>query len=457
MSKSMEDSLKKDLKDVLVSKSKKSTRELIEIAKSSENLNNLLGLFADHPEYKHLLFIHRLELFGYETQMPLEDMIKLPHLRLCNLFNHFNNKNKKLTEENLVNPKKDAVDYKDSLKQSLQIDNTNQEIITRNLIDVSTYFLVRILKKFPEINSLIIDTEQPNYGKIRDFIKKHENILDIIDDEIQKIFAEIQDDNNKEMDPVIWSKVRQLIDVSTKMLTRKNLEKYFEDMPKDYFIFAMFPMHLISINILGNLLKGSDLSYAKYLEILDHLYDLNLIIHRSTISLCQNCFLENSLVFQSFGYIKPTQIFSPECPNCHKTQLNFSMFSLEDNLKDIILSQDGFLSVYFGWLLQNKGIKFDCEYEMSQTQEIDFIIEKSVLVEVKMVHSGKSLPNVINEAVDQINIRTKVLNSNGINIRKSYILWNMYKDKIENCDIEIISPDKIEDLVMKIYSEKNKL
>lgn len=454
MSKSMEDSLKKDLKDVLVSKSKKSTKELIQIVKSSHNLNNLFRYFAEYPEYKRLLFIHRFELFGYETQIPLEDMIILPYLRLCNLFKQFKDRKKKSNTEKdglIINylDKKEVVDDKDLLEQKLEIDDDNRDIIIRNFIDVSTYIAIRVLRKFPEIN-VLIKAEQLNYDKIYDFVNNHKNIIDIVGEETKKIIEEIKDDNNKEIDIVIRGKAKNLFRVFSNMLKVKNLEKHITDVQKNYFIGALLPLNLISIYILENLLKASGLSYDKYVKIIDRLYEIDLITHRGTISLCQNCFLENSLVFHSFGNVKPMQIFSPKCPNCHKTQLDFSMFSLEDNLKDIILCQDGLLTIYFGWLLKNKGIKFDCGYELSPMQESDFIIEKSILVEVKMIRSRTFLPGVIKEAIGQINKRIEFLNTKGIYIKKSYILWNIYKDNMENCDIEIITPDKIEELVMKM-------
>ena len=146
--------------------------------------------------------------------------------------------------------------------------------------------------------------------------------------------------------------------------------------------------------------------------------------------------------------------------NCNKPQSYASIFSLDGTLKEVIFSKDGFISVYLGCILKNKGIEFEVG-EYSEKYENDFIISRSILIECKMFKSENDLVAIRSEmdsCFSQIKKHIKQLDLEGIEIKQAYLLWNRndnaeelqiklrskYNLLFKKYELKIICPDEIE-------------
>ena len=434
--------------------SKTSTKELIQKVKSSDNLNLFFSQLSTH---KRLLFLHRFDLFG------IEDEINIPYLHLCNL-----PKNIELNEADsgalqyiVSNEFEGLKKYENIFSSMFGIDEEKENLIFEDIKDIIAYYGIQFIRSNPNLKKLVINPKF-DYRVMKAILKNYTETIDF------KIFGEENDvgpDNgNIKIDSIIESKIENMKNIFLSGIA-KNMGNFIEETPK-IVPNIILPFHLSSSYWLSNLLIKLNLSFKDYLSILNDLYRNRLIENKSTIFWCENCSIESPSYTQYNGRIAPSKIPRNKCLNCNKSQSYGSLFSLNGILKDAILSKDGLLPVYLGWLLEKNGV----EYEVgtySGKYENDFIIKNSILVECKMFKSVKdtvAIRSEIDTALAQINKHIKELNSKENQIKEVYFLWNRDRDKkelqnklktkytelFENYEFDIICPEDIEEFVESI-------
>ena len=439
--------------------SKKSNKQLIEEAIQAQGLNSFFSLISDSSEHSKLIFLHRFDLFG------IEDEMKLAYFHLCDLPKTIEKdteeKESKALQQVVATEIEVINDGKMFLHNFFAIDDVEWESFSNDLKDIIVYFLILFIRKNKNIKDLI-NSKDFNYEIMRKVLKDYKETINL-----EEFGSELTSGiigNEKTIDPVISSKTRKIM-IKFVSSIATNIEKITENMPKAIpNIFLSF--HLSSRIWLSNLLKRSELTYEQYMDILDDLYRNKLIDNKSTIFWCENCNLEDTCYLQYHGRIAPSKISKNKCLKCNKFQSYGSIFSLNDVLKECILSKNGLISIYFGWLLKKENIEFDVE-NFSGEYENDFIIKKSILVECKMFKSEKDIIAIRSEMDNSFSQIKKHLNQlilDGFEINKTYLLWNRknkqedlqdklkpkYKELFEEYNLQIICPNEIQNLLQKI-------
>lgn len=456
--------LEKAMKSSLISK--KSTKELIREIASFPNLNSFFNQFSSYFIHKRLLFLHRFDLFG------IEDEMQMPYLHLCNL-PKIKKKLESSTGEStallhIVSTELGVAYNKNNIEKLFGIDYGNRDAISEDFKDIIAYYLIQFIRSNPNIKSLV-NADKFDYDAMKSVLKNYEGTVDL--DVFPKENEEGFEHGKGEIDPIIKSKFEKIILLALSGIA-KNIEKFVDNVQK-MTPNIILPFHLSSELLLNNLLTKSGLSFDEYLNILDDLYRYHLIENKNTIFWCENCSIESPLFTQQYGRIAPSKISRSKCLNCNKPQSYGSIFSLNHVIKEAILSKDGLLPVYLGWLLE----KVEIDYEVggySGKYENDFIVKKSILVECKMFKAEKdamAVKSEIDSSLSQINRHIKELNSNGIKIQQAYLLWNRndaeeelqiklqtkYNELFRNYGFMIICPEDIEDFVTDIKSNKSNI
>lgn len=294
---------------------------------------------------------------------------------------------------------------------------------------------------------------------MKSILKNYENIsFDVVGRQLAEVFK----GNRGELDPVIRSKIEKLISQIISGLTGNIVrfaESYRKMMPN-----MMLPFHKLSRMWLLTILTKARLDIEEYVNILDNLHIHKLIENISTVFWCENCSLENPSYSEYHGRIGPSKIARNECLNCGRTQSYSSIFSLDELLKDAIFSKDGFIVVYFGWLLKKEKIPFNVG-EYSSEYENDFIINNNTLVECKMFKLEKdtiAIESELENSIAQIRKHLDSLNKIEGQIKYTYLIWNRYespkelidriktKYRLEEYNFEVFGPNDIEELIYKL-------
>lgn len=438
--------------------SKKTTKELIEDISLNQDMNRFFNQLKNNPKCKKLLFLHRFDLFG------IEDEMQLPYLHLCNL---------KIREsEVLPEPTSTALQYVVSeeidvghnidmlIQSTLGINHDKWDILADDFKDIIAYFLILCIRNNPNIRKLIT-SKKFDYKIMKNTLKDYSDTInfDIIGRET-KLLLEGEPSN---IDPVIQSKIENtLVKIIAEII--KNIEPVLESTNK-IVPNLIYAMHLSSNIWLTKILSRSNLTFYDYINTLDELYRNHLIDNKSTIFWCENCNVENPSHNEFHGRIAPSKLSRGTCLTCEKAQSYNAVFSIDRTLKDALLSKDGILPVYFGWLLKKENIEFNVG-EYSNQFENDFVIKNSILVECKMFKSEKdslAIRSEIENSLSQIIKHIEQLESEGQEIEQAYFLWNRcsnemdlqkklrtkakFKELFKKYHLKIICPDEIEEIV----------
>lgn len=225
----------------------------------------------------------------------------------------------------------------------------------------------------------------------------------------------------------------------------------------------MLSFHQLSRIWVSTILSRTFLKVDDYINILDDLYINGLIENKSTVFWCENCSLENPSYSEYHGRIAPSKIIKSKCLNCAKSQSYSAIFSLDNLLSDAIFSKDGFLAVYFAWLLEREQMSFEVLSYPSK-YENDFIVDRDTLTECKMFKSEKDREAMISElenSLIQIKDHLNSLEEDGKLIQFAYLIWNRYenpedlinqlkpkyKDLFDNYNFKVYGPEGLEELI----------
>ncbi len=442
--------------------STKKTKELISDVYNSPNLNQFFRLFSNNNNFKRLLFLHHLDLFS------LEGELGLPYLHLCDLpkktLKSHKEEGSKALQQLIVSSSTDLDNMNLYLQNIFNISGKELNSFQGRIKDIVSYFLVLFIRKNPKFIRLI-ENDEFNFTIMKSILQDYQEIIDfdnII--ELNEIDVPSINTNKEVVDPVIIEMIKSMgIQIVKGMI--RNIEGIMVK-TKDIVSSMFIPFHLTSRLWLNSILNKSGLSLEEYISVLDELHRFQLIESKNMMSWCENCNLENPLITQRTGRIAPSKLAKDKCLNCLKNKSYASIFSFTDPLRDSLLTKDGILAVYFGWLLQIEGIDFKVDY-YSKKYESDFVIKDSFLVECKMFRSQKdniSISSNLGNSLAKISKQIEDLKSKGIKIKKCYLLWNQWNDikpllkkfeskynsLFEKYDFEMIYPDKIEEVVATI-------
>ena len=437
----------KIVKNSLISKNGK---EIIKKIYSSQSYHIFFSKMRKSSYHQKLFFLHKNDLFGISTEM------KLPYFFLFRI-----SKKKIKGLQYLVSRELNITRDRENLLGSW-LENSNLDVkkFLEGIVDIIIYFLIYFIRSNKKFKNLV-NTKEFNYKIMKTILKGYENIK--IDDFLNELEIIFKEEEGK-IDPTIAHKIRDFAHLIT-IVTMKNIENLI-DFSKMAIPNIILPFHQLSKEWLLNILKKANLKEDEYLDILDDLYMNNLINNESIIFWCEACSLESPSYSEFHGRIGPSNIIKTKCQKCGKSQSYSCIFSLDDLIKDAIFSKDGFLSIYFGWLLKKENVSFTTN-EYSSEYEFDFIINNNILVECKMFKREKdqeAIKSELDNAIIQIINHLKSINKLNKNITKAYLLWNRYEDintlikifktKYRNLFInyrfEVFGPKNIEKLVSRL-------
>jgi|GEM_PF-1886588 len=421
--------------------------DLLARVTESADMVNFLSSLAQNKNLKKLLSLRLNDLFlnnegvvapyFHICSLPLEVMEDEKQMQPSKKLNH------------IISSKMDNLEHRSKtiLKGYFGEDESWEEISV-----IACYFLVDFIRKNPKLIKLI-NSPQLNYATVNKEIQSPEDPIKLFEYLIT-VYNKIED--SEIVDPIIKDKLKKFISILKNKVINKvdtALDQLNNLTPN-----VMMPMHMFSVLSIKTLLTRTNISYEDYIEALDDLYMYHQIDNKSFMTWCENC-SESQQYSIHMGRFAPDKIIKAQkCRNCLNKESFGSLYGLSPLLRDIIFLPDGFLSVYFAWLLDSKYISFNANHR-GTNYETDFIVKDSVLVECKMYKADKddgAVISSVSSAIGQIKSQIKKLATEGIQIKKAYLLWNRFrssKDIME--EINRRFPEMVRDYHFKIISPSN--
>lgn len=435
--------------------SKRSTKEIIDEIYSSRNHSLFFSSIREHSAHKRLFFLHRFDLFGVSSEM------QLPYFYLTSIPKRREISESKVLQHVVLREVDVVRDGRDFLISFLGIPESCMREFEVDFMDILAYFTILFIRSNENLVKLV-NAKNFDYKIMKSVLKDYKDTISF--DEVDKELSEIFKGEDGAIDPIIKSKIEKMI-LQVVSGIANNIVGLLESSRK-IIPNWMLSFHLSSRIWLSTILNKAKLTLKDYIGILDDLYMCNLIENKSTIFWCENCSLESPSYTEHHGRIAPSKITKSKCLNCGRIQSYSSIFSINELLRDAIFSKDGFLSVYFGWLLKKEEIPFVIG-EYSSEYENDFIIYDNVLVECKMFRAGKdeiAIRSELENSLVQIEKHVDSLVRDGIQIEDAYLVWNRYedpeelldrfktkhKDLFEKCNFEVFGPEGMEELISRL-------
>ena len=431
-------------------RSKRKTKGLVEDISNDKYLSMFFGRISENFKLKKMFFLHRADLFDSDSDYPA------PYLLFCNVPDDKSNKKSEDESKALQHFVKEELGFMNPplqmkfLKDTFGVSETNWKDMIGDYLDIFLYFGIKFIRSNPDLKA-IINADDFNYQKMRELLGNPVDFLNLEDP--QNIF------NTLTPEPAIQKKMEYL---ATRL--GSGIMKSFETgtlptMNPDYKILFQLPSRIR----VRNLLQRSKLSFEEYQSVLDELHRYHLLENVQTITWCENCSLEGLSFSQHKGPFAPSKITRDSCINCEKPKDYSAMFSLHPLLRDAIFAQDGFLGIYFGWLLKTNFIDFKAG-EYSKKFENDFLVRNNILIECKMFKTDRDKITVrsrLNNCLTQIKNHISDLIEGGVDIKRAFLLWNQSEDTetilknftlkhiklFEKYKLQIIPPNRIERLV----------
>jgi hypothetical protein len=444
--------------------SKRMTKEIIDEIYSSENHNLFFLKIRESNPHKKLFFLHRFDIFGANSE------VQLPYFYLTNIPKVRRDEEKvpeSRTFQHVVSREINvARDSKDFLFSFLGIPKANKKELEEDFRDILAYFTILFIRSNEELVDLI-NAKEFNYKIMKSILKDYKNISF---DGVGKQLSEVFEDEEGKIDPVIRSKIEKIVSQIVSGVAR-NIPRFAESSRK-VMPDMMLSFHRLSRIWLSTILTKTFVELKDYINILDDLFMNELIENKSTVFWCENCSLESPSYSEYHGRIAPSIIIKNKCLKCGRTLSYSAIFSLNEVLKDAIFSKDGFLAVYFGWLLEKENIPFTVS-EYSLEYENDFIINNDTLVECKMFKSEKdklAINSELENSLVQIKDHIYSLNESSKRIEHAYLIWNRYENPTElisrfvakyrelfkKYNFRVSGPEEIEDLISKLKGRESR-
>lgn len=428
--------------------------ELLTISKNNEEIRDLFREFADDENLMRLLTLHRLDLFGFETD------VKVPYFLFCNLpkANGAKTNNVSSALKFIISEKIENVEDKGMHLFNSAVGEAGT--IANDFKDIVCYVLIEFMRE----NKTLLDlanAEKFNYSIMKNAVKDYENTV------VLKEFIEKKTTgyfNPEVVDPEIKNKIEKVVlhiisNVMSKIdQTLENFQQLFPDLTL-YF-------HKQSIIWVSALLDLTEIAIEDYGECLNTMFRIKAIQNKHIVTWCESCNKHAPSFEVVTGKIAPSNLTNKrECLQCeNKKHYSFSaIYGLSQGLKDILNSKDGILATYFAWLLDKNNISFETS-KYAGKYETDVLVKGKHLIECKLFRIDKdenALFVNVRKAFTQLEKQIQKFKDDGITIEKAYLLWNleiedkdiavkldgMFKFQREKYGFQIIPYDKVSDLI----------
>lgn len=420
--------------------------QLHSISKSNQEIVDLFREFATNENLFRLLTLHRLDLFGFETE------VKIPYFLYCNLPKSSINKNNSNVSSALkfiISEKIESVEekglklFENVVGEASNIEEDFKDIITFMLIDYLRNNSVLLqLANGNEFNYQIMKQAVKDYnGTVK--LKKH------FDERFQQYFEgdTIDLEIKKKIEKVVLHLVSNFM--SKVDSTLENFQQMFPDMTL-YF-------HKQSIIWLSSILDISEMEISEYTKCLDTMFRVRAINNKHIVTWCEHCNKYEPSFEIVTGKIAPSNLESKRtCLQCgNKKNYSFSaIYGLTQPLKDILNSKDGILATYFTCLLEKSGLNFEGS-KYAGVYETDILVNKKHLIECKLLRINKDKNAVeinIKKAFTQLENQIKKYADEGVKIEKAFLLWNLeVEDKDFAATLDISHKELRNKYGLKIY------
>lgn len=452
---SFEKRLEKAIKKPFVSR--KNINEILSVICSSKNYKLFFEKLRQSNTHKKLFFLHRYDLFG------MDESIQLPCFYLTNITKPLKTEiqNTRVLKH-VISEEVDIIhDAKGFLLSFLDIPEDIALEIEENFKDIFAYFIILFIRSNKNLRELV-NKETFDYKIMKSILKDYKNTIDF--EQIQKEIAAIIEGREGKVDGDIRIKIENIFLRIINVMTQNTIATL--ELPQKAMPNLILALHLPCKMWLIRILNRTKMALGDYVNILDDLYINRLISNKSTLFWCENCGLEKPFYSSHYGDIAPSKMRKNKCLNCGKNQSYSSFFTLDEILRDAILSKDGFLSVYLGWLLNREQIPYKVNVLASGTEN-DFIINNKVLLECKMFKQNKdemAIKSELESSFVQIDKHINSLIKNNLQIKDAYLLWNRYdspkkvvnnlrnrfRDLSHKYKLLIFDPEHIEELITQL-------
>lgn len=390
---------------------------LLNISKSNAAIGDLFKEFATNEKLLRLLTLHRLDLFGFATDL------KGSLLLYCNLPKNLANGEK----NNMSNALKHIINEKVGKTEENGLAFLNNaigdpEIILEDFKDISCYFLISLIRANKNLVDLI-NCESFDYKTMKTLLKNYENTVDVV-----SYFENASSNYNGLVDSEIRKKVEKIALIVVENMTSK-VEEIMEGFSKITPDLTLY-FHKQSIVWLSSILEKTNQDIDEYTLCLDTLFRIKAIENKHIVTWCESCNKHEPSFQLITGKIAPSNLKGKkECIQCqNKKHYSFSaIYTLNNVLKDILNSKDGILATYLTWLLDKKAMSVECSKYAGQ-YETDILVNKKYLIECKLFRMDKdenAMEINIKKAFTQLKKQILKFKEEGIIIEQAYLLWNL--------------------------------
>lgn len=428
----------------------RSANELIEVALADSAISSLFSYTRAQDAFRRILFLHRADLFGPDIDF------MIPHFHYSSTALKPASASESIVIENALETGASFLsENKSDLAALLEVVGIDDEQAARyfaDVKDIAAYLLIEFLRHNPSLLKLA-NAPTFDYASMKAELKDFEGTVSL--EPLAKLFGEGPD----AADPVVVKKIEKLLLAAVSALG-DNMQSIIENahrvMPN-----LLLPFHLTSAALIQRILKASGSDFDDYGTVLEGLYLVGLIHNESTVFWCKNCSVENPGSEQRTGRIAPSKITKNRCLVCTKYQMYGSIYSIDEDLQDMLFSKDGLLAVYVGWLLSRQGLEFQVGLTTSKFEN-DFVLENAV-ISVKMFKAEKdelAVRSELDSALAQLAKHVEDLEANGKKIKRAFVVWNRhgpapdvpslmqkYGAFMNRHGVSIVGPDQIADQI----------
>lgn len=390
---------------------------LLNIAKTNPIVADLFKQFEDNEKLFRLMTLHRLDLFGIETD------VKTTLFLYCNLPKAVASGNKGSVSNALQFIIKDKIEKTE--ENGLSLFNHavgNIEGLSMDFKDIACYFLIDFFRNNPNLLQLA-NSDTFNYKLMKEKVKDYDGTI-----EFESYFLDKTLNYTENVDPEVRKKIERIALQVASNITSK-VEQTIEGLNKITPDLTLY-FHKQSIIWLTLILERTEFNIDEYTQCLDTLFRIKAIQNRHIVTWCESCNKHEPSFQIIAGKIAPSNMTSKkECIQCqNKKHYSFSaIYSLEAGLKDIVNSKDGILATYLSWLADKKGMTVECSTYAGQ-YETDILINKKYLIECKNFKVEKDENTILinaKKSFSQLEKQIKKFKAEGVIIERAYLLWNL--------------------------------
>ncbi len=417
--------------------SSKSTLELIEIVENNTKLSKLFNSLNENAALKKLLFLHRIDLFGFESDM------LIPYFYFCNQPKRSEKQKSEVSKtlKGIVKHNTSDIEQrgKSFIKEIIGIEND----LIADVADISAYFFIHYARVNPEFLNLM-NAEKFSFTEMKATLKDYKDVITVPD-----YLVTLIEGKDKPIDPIVLDKIFKLvIKVTSTLMSNpdKNFAAVNNSLPDIDFIW-----HHNSKYRVNEMLELTQLNYNEYRCALDDLYRLGLIESNNTITWCESCSTDHPTYNKVSAKLSPEKFTRKQkCLSCDNSSfMNFgAIYDIDTELKQILLSQDGILPVYLCWMLKQKNVSFSANSK-GANYELDVLVRNNMILECKTLKQNKdalAIKTELSKNCLQVIRQVEAKRKEGIEIKKAFVVWNKSQEEISEIVESVIEANSNDSL-----------